>query len=63
MAKPKIDAIQLVTVEKEGVRLDVHPTCLADHLAIGWKVVEEPAEEVPADLDGGTANETPASGE
>lgn len=38
-AKPKdqeVDDSHLIKVSKEGVELEVHPACLADHKRLGW---------------------------
>jgi len=35
------DTAGLVKVFKDGVTLHVHPTCVASHAKIGWKVVSE----------------------
>ena len=32
-------APSLITMEKNGEQLDVNPTCVQAHEAIGWKVV------------------------
>ncbi len=31
----------LIKVKKQGETLYVHPTCVNDHVALGWKVVGE----------------------
>ena len=39
-----------VTVEKDDKRIEIHPDVLANHLALGWKLVEKPvAEPEPAE--------------
>lgn len=38
-AKDEVDNSHLITVTKGGESLDVHPTCLAAHRALGWKEV------------------------
>ena len=37
---------KLVPVSKDGVTLEVHPTALKEHLALGWMAVEKVVEEV-----------------
>lgn len=37
--EPKKDETSLVTVFKDGEKLDVHPTCVKAHVAAGWKPV------------------------
>jgi hypothetical protein len=39
MAK-KADNVQFVTVEKDGMQLEIHPTTVDAHKAAGWKVIE-----------------------
>lgn len=34
----EVDNSHLITVAKDGVELEVHPSCLADHKRLGWKV-------------------------
>ena len=34
--EPEADNSHLIKVSKEGVELDVHPACLADHKRLGW---------------------------
>lgn len=36
----------LVTMEKDGERLDVHPSCIADHTRMGWVVAPGAAPAV-----------------
>ena len=31
--------VQLVTMRKAGETLDVHPTCVAGHVAAGWELL------------------------
>lgn len=33
---PEVDDSHLIKVGKDGVELDVHPACLADHKRLGW---------------------------
>ncbi len=45
-SKPN-EAVKLVWMEKDGERLEVHPTTVQSHRSVGWKVVEnlpEPTE-------------------
>lgn len=37
--------VNLISVSKDGAYLEVHPTCLAGHLARGWKECEKREEE------------------
>lgn len=32
----EVDNSHLITIAKDGVELEVHPTCLADHKRLGW---------------------------
>lgn len=35
--EPEVDNSHLIKVAKDGVELEVHPDCLADHKRLGWK--------------------------
>lgn len=37
--------MQLIPMEKDGETLEVHPSCVADHQRIGWRVAPEPVAE------------------
>jgi hypothetical protein len=37
-AEPKADEVELVTMTKGDESLDVHPTCVAAHKAVGWQI-------------------------
>ena len=39
----------LVAMTKDGERLDVHPSCVADHQRIGWTVAPPQAEPESTD--------------
>lgn len=34
------DTTELVTMQKDGESLDVHPSCVKAHQAAGWKLAE-----------------------
>lgn len=35
----EVDDSHLIAVTKDGEELSVHPTCLADHIRLGWEEV------------------------
>jgi hypothetical protein len=39
----------LITMTKDGVKTQVHPTAVADHRRAGWSVAPETAQEAPAE--------------
>jgi len=45
--------MQLVTIAKNGERINVHPDTLAEHMKLGWVVCErqeaDPDDPAPAD--------------
>jgi hypothetical protein len=46
----KAEVVKFVTVEKDGVRLEVHPSTLEAHQAAGWNVVAgAPVDSAPVD--------------